>query len=287
MVCPWCSPTTPKFKRGRLCWFPEEAVLRFVGWRCAKSHLDSDSMREADKRWADEQKKRSSNAFLRENCDRVEGLLKAAQRLEDIAVSCDQFHGRFSRDHSEVYSDLARYVRDGRLYIDQTLGSGARRLGSGSISVLFGVLDGVKVLKGKPFLGKRLAVTRAQLESIAAASHKARFGELSHLDDQERHVLHVVIQEAHKELVRIIRTIEDFQFFMNQKNIELLNGWCSHENSEVFSCGIDVALLDGTLRFGYRVNGNRCTTIVRADDAMFVRPPFVDALRRGEIEKAS
>ena len=281
VVCPWCSPTTPKFKRGRLCFFPAEAIHRFVGRQCAKSHLDSDSIREADKRWAREQEKIRCINFLRENCIRVEALLRSAEALKGIATACDRFYAKFSRDSSEVHADLARYVRDGRLHVDQALGAGARRQGQSSISVLIGVLDGVRVFKSKPTLEKRLAVARAQLESISSAAHRARFGELSHLDDRERYVLQVMIQEAHKALSRIVRVIEEFQLFMRPKNIALLNEWCGHKNSDVHSSDIALVLNGSRLRISYSVNGNRCTTSVLADDAMFERPPFIDALRSG------
>ncbi len=108
IVCPWCSPTTPKFKRGRLCWFGQERVMRFVGWRCAKTHLDAASMREADKRWAGEQKKIRCNNFLRANCNSVQELLRVAESLEPAVLACERFYISFSRDTSGVHSDLAR-----------------------------------------------------------------------------------------------------------------------------------------------------------------------------------
>ena len=88
VVCPWCSPTKPKFKRGRLCRFPNEGVYRFVGWRCAKTHLDTASMREADKRWAAEQKQIICNSFLRFNCIGVERLLERALFFNESAGLC-------------------------------------------------------------------------------------------------------------------------------------------------------------------------------------------------------
>ena len=168
------------------------------------------------------------------------------------------------------------------MQLDQSLGAGARRDGQGSISVLFGVLRGFKILKSKPTLGKKLALARAQLASISNAAHRARFGELSHLDDKERLVLQVIIQESYKQLMSIVHTIEHFQLFLSEDNIELLNRWCGHECSEVYSSGIDVALDDDRIRFGYRVRGNRCTTSIVLDDAMFIRPPFIEALRQSD-----
>ncbi|ANM10381.1 hypothetical protein AMK06_CH01964 [Rhizobium sp. N541] len=37
--CPLCSPTSPKFGKGRMAWFPDECVVRFIGHSCAKRYL--------------------------------------------------------------------------------------------------------------------------------------------------------------------------------------------------------------------------------------------------------
>lgn len=37
--CPLCSPTSPKFGKGRMAWFPDEHVVRFIGHSCAKRYL--------------------------------------------------------------------------------------------------------------------------------------------------------------------------------------------------------------------------------------------------------
>ncbi|MGO7438912.1 hypothetical protein ACC674_15480 [Rhizobium ruizarguesonis] len=37
--CPLCSPTSPKFGKGRMAWFPYECVVRFIGHSCAKRYL--------------------------------------------------------------------------------------------------------------------------------------------------------------------------------------------------------------------------------------------------------
>lgn len=37
--CPFCSPRSPKFKIGRMSWFPGEKVVRFIGHDCARRDL--------------------------------------------------------------------------------------------------------------------------------------------------------------------------------------------------------------------------------------------------------
>ncbi len=37
--CPLCSPMSPKFGKGRMAWFPDERMVRFIGHSCAKRYL--------------------------------------------------------------------------------------------------------------------------------------------------------------------------------------------------------------------------------------------------------
>lgn len=37
--CPLCSPMAPKFGTGRMAWFPDERVVRFIGHSCARHYL--------------------------------------------------------------------------------------------------------------------------------------------------------------------------------------------------------------------------------------------------------
>ena len=120
--CPWCSPTAPKFAKGRLLWFPDECVLRFVGWRCAKSHLDDKQLAAAEQQWKDEQQRASTNQFLRDNCARVAELFARGQRMLAPASAADKFFNEFAsntvENRSEMHSIIAHYVRGGELFVD-------------------------------------------------------------------------------------------------------------------------------------------------------------------------
>lgn len=37
--CPLCSPTSPKFGKGRMAYFPDDSAARFIGHACAKHYL--------------------------------------------------------------------------------------------------------------------------------------------------------------------------------------------------------------------------------------------------------
>ena len=154
--CPWCSPRMGKFLRGRLCWFENEGVARFVGWECAKSHLDGDLLRDADAKWTGERRQERCNAFLRANCDRAARLVEMVVAFEGAAAVCDNFHRDFAkgRHTADIYEEMRGKVRNGELR--------AVRVGPGRGIDLVGVLRGVSVFKGNPNLRKKLDVVRIQ-----------------------------------------------------------------------------------------------------------------------------
>jgi hypothetical protein len=165
--CPWCSRGRPKFKKGRLCWFHAEGVARFIGWECAKVHLDADLMRAADQSWREENRKRRRDAFLRANCRRALEFLELANTLPALADACDSFHRDFAKDRSGIHADLARYVRKGELTVYETPGGQVLRHHERSFSRLFGVLNGTAVFKSHPHFKGKLRVVIIRLRDIA------------------------------------------------------------------------------------------------------------------------
>jgi hypothetical protein len=157
IACPWCSRGRPKFKKGRLCWFPLEAVARFVGWECAKIHLDGDLMCAADQSWREENRRQSRDAFLRANCHRALELLRLADALPPLAAACDTFHRDFAKDKSGIHADLARYVRKGELTVYETPEGEVLHHHARSYTRRFGVLNGTAVFKSHPHVKGQVA----------------------------------------------------------------------------------------------------------------------------------
>jgi hypothetical protein len=282
LPCPWCSPTKPKFKKGRLLWFPLERVMRFVGHRCARTHLDIDLQKAADDKWKEQRRRESTNAFLRANCRNIANYLDIACKAQEAAKACDQFHAAFMADHSEVHSDLSKYVRDGTLKVDQSLGSGARRDGQTSISVVLGVIRGRCVLKNtKPNFAKKLDEVIRQLRSIAPEADRARFGELGHLTVQQRFAFESIIKKAHQVLWNALSGIDEYRLFLLPDNIELLNSWCWHEHSEVYACGISIEIKIGKLVLGFRGSqGDRCSSTVAIPPVLHKALPELTPLEK-------
>lgn len=284
--CPWCSKGKPKFKKGRLCWFPDEGVMRFIGWECAKSHLDGDLMREADKVWREENRKKGRDAFLRANCQRVAEFLHLAELLQPIAAACDSFHRDFAKDKSGVHADLARYVRKGELTVYETPEGQVLNHHERSYSRRFGILNGIAVFKANPHLKEKLRTVVIRLGNIAQDAQRTAGGELNHMGDKRRDDLEITLREAHKDLVKVVITIRAFQAFLAEQNIQLLDAWCRHRGSDISESGIELQLTEGRLKLAYRVHGNRCTARIIVSGALLLPAAQVAAFedsKEGEV----
>ncbi len=258
--------------------------MRFIGWACAKSHLDEERMQEADELWREENRKKQRDAFLRANYHGVQQLAQQAELRRAPSGACDAFYQDFKKDSGGIHADLARYIRNGELFVYETPDGQALDHHRHSYSRRLGVLNGVEVLKKKPRLRDKLRTVDILLGEIAQDAQRATGGELNHMDDQRRDAVEIKIREAHKILGKVTAAIRSFQAFVAPRNIELLNLWCQHPGSDVSELGIQVALVGTRLDFAYRVRGNVCSTRITFRDDMTLPAPIVGALVTGDVE---
>jgi hypothetical protein len=108
--CPLCSPNSPKFKVGRMAWFPQEKTVLFIGHDCAKKHIGEDYVL-AERRYQKEAKARRYQSEWKEYQYRYDDLMALAEGLSPIvqAVEFTRWHqlerdaGGFARFlHSEL-----------------------------------------------------------------------------------------------------------------------------------------------------------------------------------------
>jgi hypothetical protein len=283
--CPWCSPSRPKFKKGRLCLFPAEGAIRFIGWECAKSHIDAERLATANRRWKEDRRRELRDAWLRANCHRAPEYMQLAEDLQLAAAACDAFHHSFRKDSSDIHADLARTVRRGELVVygtpDPALG-GDRA----SFSRRFGLLQGTAVLRANPHLKDKLRAVVASLGTVTQDARRAIGGGLTHMNESRRDALEIKLREAHKDLVKVITTILEFQAFLHESNIELLNVWCQHPGSEISESGIEVLRRGTRLNFAYRAYGNRCTTRIDFDAVVLAPVKMLAAFEDGSVGDA-
>ncbi len=276
VCCPWCSNGHPKFRTGRLLYFPDEGVMRFVGHRCAKSHLSVDKLARADDEWREKKRRETRDKFLRDNCRAVAGYKLALDHLIKIGNACDLFYDKFAALPADIHANIARYVRNGELFVeDQRSFSGMARP-----RVILGVLEGLEVFAKKPKLKSSLEFSRRQLLSIEADAHRARDGELSHMGQKQRDAVQALFKQAAERIFQAASKIASFQAFLRAHNIELLNAWCCHETSDIARCGIEVRLVGPhKLLFKYRERGSVGLVHIEAFPVLLGAMPHLQPLR--------
>ncbi|MCF6124375.1 hypothetical protein EN904_14820 [Mesorhizobium sp. M7A.F.Ca.CA.001.07.2.1] len=101
--CPICHPTGPWFKIGRMAFFPDERVVRFIGHDCAKRHYKGE-FDIADERYRKEARIRHLQrrwTALAENVDRIakfaRSLAEPAKALEDLRAEIDKKESGLSK----------------------------------------------------------------------------------------------------------------------------------------------------------------------------------------------
>ncbi|MRX37045.1 hypothetical protein IG197_19975 [Aminobacter sp. SR38] len=86
--CPICHPTEPWFRIGRMAWFPEERVVRFIGHDCAKRHYQGE-FDVAEKRYRKEARIRYLQRRWSEIAPNAGRLMNAAAALSEIAKALE------------------------------------------------------------------------------------------------------------------------------------------------------------------------------------------------------
>ena len=216
--------------------------MRFVGHRCAKSHLPPDRRARADKEWKEKKRRATREMFLRENCRSVAQCILACAQISLIGNACDLFYDKFAALPADIHSNIARYVRNGELYVeDQRPFSGVSRP-----RVILGVLEGIEVFSKAPNLKKSLDYSLRQLRDIEADADRARDGELSHMSELQRDIVEGLLKQAVERIFSASQKIAAFQAFFRAPNVELLNAWCCHESSDITRCGVGVRLVGRT-----------------------------------------
>lgn len=86
--CPLCQPNSPKFKVGRMAWFPHEKTVLFIGHECAKKHIGEDYVK-ADDLYRKQARCRRYQASWEEFQFRREDLCTLVARMMPVAKSLE------------------------------------------------------------------------------------------------------------------------------------------------------------------------------------------------------
>ncbi|RVN63768.1 hypothetical protein CN100_01065 [Sinorhizobium meliloti] len=86
--CPLCQPNSPKFKVGRMAWFPHEKTVLFIGHECAKKHIGEDYVK-ADDLYRKQARCRRYQASWEEFQFRRDDLCALVARMMPVAKSLE------------------------------------------------------------------------------------------------------------------------------------------------------------------------------------------------------
>jgi len=141
--CPICSPEKPKFRHGRMAWFPSDQTVQFIGNRCARRHF-GDAFTEAEQRFkmVDRlQRLQRRWGALRGNLDDIHEFVQSAlpviNGIRTLRQRLDENAPKFA---SAVYWRLAR--EDGQITDLVVTGAIDQRGNQQAARVVLGVVEG-------------------------------------------------------------------------------------------------------------------------------------------------
>ena len=230
--CPLCCPTKPKFRRGRLSYFPHEKTVAVIGHRCASTHI-ADYER-ADELWRKQSQCRrfvrawpEMQAMLPELEDyfsKIERVLKPVQwvreRLDkDAPLFAEELYKELKWSQGEIRIAEDFNVRDG---------SGKKVLQKGSIGKLAGfefIRPNFKPVNELVKIGRILADLRKGLPPMPAdgTGHDPALDEITKRGKEAYSLL--------KRLPELRSLAEDTRQFFSNGNIDLLKRWFRSDQS--------------------------------------------------------
>lgn len=230
--CPFCSPTEPKFKNGRMAYFPDEKVVRFVGHRCAESHFG-------------ENYRAAEHAFRRQQgCQRYQALWQtAAPHLDGLAAYLAELAScadRFQLVRERLDQQAVGFSEFLHTELAQT---------GGDLSIMEDL--GMKDRHGEAVIQKRSLGVAAGLRflahdfDVAGILRRARMGEQAlrvplpeWKAETPEHPATDAILKAGRGVERVLKAVPaardgmlDAQAFLKGKNLALIQRWGSHPAS--------------------------------------------------------
>lgn len=230
--CPFCSPGSPKFARGRMAYFPDESVVRFVGHRCAKSHFGENYA--AAERLFDRQMRCRRYVGLwsevNERRGEIGDLLDVA---EPVAAAVEDVRERIEEQAPGFCSFLRRELAQskGELTILEDLGQKDRAGNAVFQRTIIGTAAGLSYLETDARPLKVIRDARASLAktSIDLPAWSATSPEHEATQDILR--LGRGVAKCLRGVPEAIEVLRDAQAFLKARNIALIQRWGARSDS--------------------------------------------------------
>lgn len=230
--CPLCRPSSPKFKIGRMAWFPSDKTVLFVGNDCAKRHMGSEFV-VADKRFKKETAAKALAGAWSEIQTRAAELISFGITMLPVAFSLEKAKKQFRADAPE-FSNFMRnefFVKGGRIESVEDTGMRDNRGKRISQTRQIGTLVGSDfLLSFNSHQVIRSAIST--LEEVKASD----FPEWS-LDDPDTTRLDEALAKGNRAVkavhsLRDARThLHEARLFIHENNVALFQRWADMKES--------------------------------------------------------
>ncbi|MGR8923847.1 hypothetical protein ACU8MB_08870 [Rhizobium leguminosarum] len=229
--CPLCSPNSPKFKIGRMAYFPQERTVLFIGHKCAKRHMGEEYVA-ADRRYRDEAKLRSVLATWADIQKVAPQLRALAEALMPLAVAVETAKAGFAKE-ADGFLGLMRsefLAYGGR--VTQTVDTGLRDQRGRKVydTQQLGTLVGQEFLDTlQPATQLRRALRHLAKADVPLPEWNASEDDEARLEEilrRGKELIHAVKQ------VKVIRDyVANARLFLHDNNLDLFETWGALDNS--------------------------------------------------------
>lgn len=224
--CPFCSPGSPKFERGRMAYFPDESVVRFVGHKCAKTHF-GENYASAERIFQRQMRCRGYIKLWSEIVGINSAISAVLAAVEPAADAIETVRERIEEQAPGFCAFLQRELAqtDGELTVLEDLGQKDRAGNAVLQRRIIGTAAGLSFLKldARPCRVLRTARAALAKTSIALPDWKAASPEHAATDDILR--LGRGVAKALRDIPEAIDVVRDGQAFLRAKNVALIHRW--------------------------------------------------------------
>lgn len=275
--CPLCRPTSPKFKIGRMAWFPSEKAVRFIGQKCAANHY-GDTFTEADKRfnketeisnlvqrWADIMPKRVELIELATQfLNAGQALQTLRERIEErTAGFLEHLYGTLARSSGRITEavEIGTDQQGKKVYEDRTLGT----------------FSGLRFIQPKAEFTKRLTAARSALFDAAIPLPEWKPGLTTPADEAEILKRGRGLSQAPKSIREMAAEIADCQQFFSVANFRLFQTWQQAGQSSFAEFDLRLEPTQLVIR-AKSFAGQHYANVLRPRDLLMLLPAIPDDL---------
>lgn len=289
--CPLCRPSSPKFRIGRMAWFPPDKTVLFIGNDCARRHMGREFV-VADKRFKKEATAKLLVEAWSEIQARADELIEFGNAMLPVSAAVERAKRQFRAEAPEFLNFMHTefFAKGGRIEKVEYTGFRDARGEKVYETRQIGTLVGSDFLLS--FNSQQ--TIKAALSTLEAASIAA-LPEWSH-EDPDTSRLDEVLAVGNKA-VRAVHALKDARSylyearqFLHENNIDLFQRWADMEESPFVMLNfrwkgtwlfLNVSAYFGSEKLGFQVAPEFFLPLPNLDAIKFDLPgyPFVSRIK--------